>query len=195
MTDLQERAAEAAGNWRRFDHFAWYAEPDNAENWHLYHYVNRDSGLLEESNAAAIEREMARYISAGVNVQKQHFTHWAVGWVDALAVRVYDKRGRVTAAFRKLCEIQDRLADYPVLDDDDYSNREYEATVANIADAAHWYCDTDITEDQSEEVFSWLFQNNQAAIEADSQAAYPDKEAMTEALAALGLLTEVLEDV
>ena len=66
---------------------------------------------------------------------EEHHTHWAVGWVDGYAIRVY-RRGRITKAFRTCHDLQSRLADYPVLDEDDYSNRVYEATLENIADAA-----------------------------------------------------------
>jgi hypothetical protein len=46
------------------------------------------------------------------------------------------RRGHITRAFRKYHELAQRLADYPVLDEDDYCRREYESTLENIMNAA-----------------------------------------------------------
>lgn len=119
---LEAAAKDFAGNWQKFESFGWHEKPADAENWGIYHLDHRDSNLLDQSNAAAITKELEVY---GDDVVPQRFGHWAVGWIDALAVRVY-KRGKITDAFQKLHELLKRLDDYPVLDDEDLSQRETE---------------------------------------------------------------------
>ena len=49
-------------------------------------------------------------------------SHWAVGWVEWIAIHESD-----TAALAKADEHCGRLENYPVLDEEDWSRREYEA--------------------------------------------------------------------
>jgi hypothetical protein len=65
----------------------------------------------------------------------EHHHHWAVGHVDGYSIRVF-RDGRITEAFEAYHALAQRLADYPVLDEEDYSRREYEATLENLPDAA-----------------------------------------------------------
>jgi hypothetical protein len=55
------------------------------------------------------------------DVEAHTFRHWAVGWVDHLFVRIHDERGEITPAFASIMEWEERLEEYPVADDDDYS--------------------------------------------------------------------------
>jgi hypothetical protein len=54
--DLEEAAEQAAGNWREFDSFCWHRAQviDDADNWAIVYSHHRDSGLLDQSNAAAV---------------------------------------------------------------------------------------------------------------------------------------------
>jgi hypothetical protein len=102
-------------------------------------------------------------------------------------MRVF-RNGRITEAFQKYHELSERLADYPVLDETDYSNREYEATLENIADAG-WRLrqEFDLPEDWAEQVYSWLSDNRSGEVEnRDDQGGYPSQSALVEAFAALG---------
>ena len=47
-------------------------------------------------------------------------SHWAVGHVDGMSLRVV-KSGQITEAFRQYHELASKLADYPLLDEEDYS--------------------------------------------------------------------------
>jgi hypothetical protein len=78
---------------------------------------NRDSDCLTISNFECALRELG---GEGDNVEIHRFGHWACGWWEALAV----KSGTPE------CEIAERLfsrlQDYPVLDEEDWSDRECE---------------------------------------------------------------------
>jgi len=69
------------------------------------------------------------------DVVMERHSHWAVGHVDGFSVRVF-RDGDFTDAFRTYHGLVERLSEYPILDESEYGEREYVATVENIADAA-----------------------------------------------------------
>lgn len=58
--DVEQLASGVAGNWQRFDSFSWWGRDDelipDPERWCIVYVSNRDSGLVDQSNAAAIEK-------------------------------------------------------------------------------------------------------------------------------------------
>ncbi len=189
--DLDDAAKKAAGNWRSFDSFCWHraSELDDAGKWTIVYSYHRDSGLLDQSNAAAITEAMNHFTDHDEpDVIAEHHHHWAVGWVDGFAIRVFGAGGDITDAFRAYHEIVERLADYPILDEEDYSCREYESTLRNIGDAA-WGLKRrfELPEDWESLVFSWFRDHNQHAVEnRDDQGGYPTEDELELAFAALG---------
>ena len=173
---LEAMAQEGAGNWRKFPDFCWYDQPDNPNDWMIYHLDNRDSGILEQSNAEAARKRLATYVE---DIVPQSFGHWACGWIDALAVRVFWGDGEITDAFKELYSILKDLEDYPLLDEDDYSKREHDVALANISDSACGLEHNGPVGWESE-VFSWLWDN------CDDRGAYPSTESIERALKALG---------
>ena len=182
---LQDAAKEAAGNWLKFSCFVWHRPPDHADQWAIVYTHNRDSGLVDQSNAGAIDKALAPFV--GRDVRKENHSHWACGWVEGYAIRVF-RRGRITKAFKTYHELARRLAEYPLLDEADYSNREYEATVENIGDAAWRLKDEyDLPKGWQSAVFSWLWDNNDSAVEnVDDRGGYPDEGQLRAAFDALG---------
>jgi len=182
--DVAAAAKAAAGNWREFQCFAWHRQPNDADNWAIVYTQNRDSELLDRSNAAAIEEAMQPYL--GGDVVAEHHSHWACGWIDGYSIRVY-RRGRITRAFKAYHELAVRLADYPVLDEEDYSRREYEATIENLADAA-WRLknEYELPEGWEGAVYDWFSSNDCSAIESsDDRGGYPTEEQLRAAFEAL----------
>ena len=43
---------------------------------------------------------------------------------------------QITDAFKTYHDLMEQMDGYPILDEEDYSNREYEATLENISDSA-----------------------------------------------------------
>jgi hypothetical protein len=100
--------------------------------------ITRDSDPLAESNYAVAMRQLCAV--AGIDAMSvgflgrpwfdddpcdapiavAEFRHWACGWIHELFIRV-DREDLVA----KSVELVGRVADYPVLDDDDYAEREY----------------------------------------------------------------------
>jgi hypothetical protein len=188
--NLEEAAKEAAGNWRHFHCFVWFRdrELNDADQWAIIYTHHRDSGLLDQSNAAVIEKAMKPFSEGDdPNVVFESHNHWAVGHVDGFSVRVF-KNGEITKAFEKYHDLARQLDDYPILDESDYSDREFEATSENIEDAA-WKLkhDFDLPEGWESEVYSWLSDNRCGEIEnVDDLGGYPSEEALKAAFDALG---------
>jgi hypothetical protein len=183
---LEDAAKEAAGNWQHFNCFSWHRASDlnDAENWAIFYTNHRDSGLIDMSNAETIAAALEPFIEKGDVVVENH-NHWAVGWVDGFSIRVF-RRGRITKAFRIYHELAQRLSDYPILDEEDYSRREYEATIENLIDAA-WKLknEFELPEGWEESVYDW-FSDHNFAIESSDRGGYPTEDQLRAAFEALG---------
>jgi hypothetical protein len=110
-----------------------------------------------------------------------------VGHVDGFSIRVFC-HGEITKAFREYHELARRLADYPVLDETDYSRREVEATLTNLPQAA-WRLkhDFELPDDWPSEVCDWLSDHRPSAVEnADDRGGYPKESDLEAAFAAIG---------
>lgn len=190
-SDVENAATEMVGNHERFDSFCWHEPPDDAENWCLVYTHNRDSDLLEESNADAIRTELEPFMESG-DVRSEHHGHWACGWIDGYAIRVFDDAGEVTEAFRTWCYLKERLADYPLLDEEDFSRKEFEAALEAIESEGRRHVRDDAPTDWSGEVYSWLSDNEadypHELENRDGTGAYPSEDAIRAALLDLAFL-------
>jgi hypothetical protein len=186
---LEEAARRAAGNWKEFESFSWHGHPDvdDLDNWCIFYTHNRDSGLLDQSNAAQIDEALKPFTDGDdPDCVSEHNSHWA--WVDGYAIRVFDKQRQITPAFRAYFNLQSRMSDYPALDEEDYSRREYEATLENIGECLTSHLrDYELPDGWEEACWDWLWNNNQRAIEnRDDQGGWPSEEELEEAFLALG---------
>ena len=105
-----------------FDHAGAFL-PDRQE-WFVVPVIRtRDSGVLEISNfeCAWSRIEDASVRDDTLSCESHRFGHWGPGWFEVILVRP----GSHCATEAQ--QIADALADYPALDEDDYSSREWEA--------------------------------------------------------------------
>lgn len=186
ISTIEESAEQSAGNWREWECFVWWREDEleSPNDWMIHYTHNRDSRLLDLSNAEQIRQALEKYTEGDdPDVVEESHTHWAVGHVDGFSLRVF-KDGEITEAFRTLHDLMERLEEYPILDESDYSERETEATAENIIDAAWNLKDEyELPEDWHWEVYSWLSENNCGEIEnTDDQGGYPSEDALREAM-------------
>jgi len=190
MRSIAEAAKEAAGNWKRFKCFVWYRRRDlkDPDNWAIIYTSHRDSGLVAQSNAYVIAEAMKPFTETDdPDVVFESHDHHLVGHADGFSVRVY-RDGKITKAFKAYYALTDRLADYPILDEEDYSRREYDATLENITDAAwrmkHEY---DLPHGWESEVYSWLSDHRSRSVEnRDDLGGYPEEDDLRAAFDALG---------
>lgn len=190
--DVEAAAKEMAGNWQHFDSFAWHRVYDleDADQWALIYTSNRDSGLLARSNEEAINKLLEQYADGDdPDLVFETHSHWAVGHVSGFSVRVFRPDGTITDAFREVCAIQERLDDYPVLDESEYSKRELEATLENYRSEIGHYR-SDLRDGWESELYQHFSDTNQYRyIESrDDQGGWAPRAALVEALIEMGLL-------
>ncbi len=189
---IEYRAQSAAGNWQEFSCFCWYEKPEDAENWAIVYTHNRDSGLLDQSNAAVIGKALHPFSEGDApDVRFESHNHWAVGHVDGFSIRVF-KDGQITDAFRVLADLNERMEDYPILDESDYSDREWEATYENVQSAVKYMRPQFVLpDDWYGLLIDWLDAHKNHALEnTDDQGGWLDDDELTEAFDALGFARE-----
>ena len=195
---IQDIAKEAAGSWKKESNFVWFDSPEDGDNWTIINPEHRDSTITEQSNSAAIQKALGAGEFSD-DVLMGQASHWAVGWMTQICVRVYDTDGNVTPAFQELVNIQLQLQEYPILDKSDNSRREYEAALRGIEDS----CSTELAygtpDSWAKDVFSWLWEHEPREVEnVDDTGAYPSSKSIDRALRALGFNASAehkLEDV
>lgn len=110
--------------WQKPDHYAGASWPD--------YYSSgvgrsRDSDDLEESNFHVMLKDLGGEDDPNVIVVRE--SHWAVGWVEWIAIRE-DNDKALAIADRNV----ERMESYPVLDENDWSEREQESAELVWAD-------------------------------------------------------------
>jgi len=104
-----------------------WTRPDSyfGAEWHDYYVFlsqHRDSDSLTRSNFISA---MKRLGDESETVQIVHERHWAVGWVEWIAIHESD-----LSAIAKAQEMLDKIESYPVLDEDHWSNLEFDEATA-----------------------------------------------------------------
>jgi hypothetical protein len=187
-SDVEAVAHELAGNHQNFDRFAWWDQPADAQRWAIVYTHNRDDGILAQSNASVIGKELGPYLEAG-DVTAERHVHWAAGWIAGFAIKVYDAAGEVTEAFRTYCSLQERLEHYPLLDEEDHSRREHDAALEHIEDAGRRFISAAAPAAWEGQVYRWLWDNDQRQLDdRDGTGAAPTDASVQKALTALGWL-------
>lgn len=100
--------------------------PDNyfGAKWGGYYVFlgqHRDSDVLERSNFRSALEAIGGESEHDNGVQVVREGHWAVGWVEWIAIPAGP-----SVALAKANEIMSRLEDYPVVNEDDLSELEHE---------------------------------------------------------------------
>ena len=91
--------------------------PDQ-QDWLVVVGRNRDSDVLNKSNFHSALRELG---GESDTVQIVRFGHWGPGWIELILVDPQDEQRREIAE-----SIEASLADYPILDESDFTERETE---------------------------------------------------------------------
>lgn len=183
VKDAQTAADQAVKETANIRDFAYRGDLPLGKTWAFTFARNRDSDILDVSNYETIKEDLEKRFPK--DVEEVHASHFAFGWVDHLAVKMLDKKGKVTKAGIAALEWVDKLESYPVADEEDYSRRELEATLENIEFEGGLDADT------AGDVYRWLSDNEPGTVESsDDKGGYPSKEKIEEALWAIGKPTE-----
>lgn len=142
MTELIDKAKKAL---ERPENFAYYGDLNEMDGWGRSGLVqHRDSDELGKSNWQVITKDLLERFPDDFAIESS--SHWAVGWIEELRVRVIRQdaikdhgfpiardtvavewsEDIITDAFKAVVEWADKLADYPVADEEHYSRLEHE---------------------------------------------------------------------
>jgi hypothetical protein len=104
-----------------------WKRPDSyyGAEWHDYYVFldqHRDSDSLTRSNFISAMKQLGGETET---VQIVRESHWAVGWVEWIAIHKSDLK-----AIEKAQEIINKIDVYPVLDENHWSNLEYDEATA-----------------------------------------------------------------
>ena len=120
--------------------FGYWGSKDMFKTWGFCGVdKNRDSDLLEISNFEVITRDLISKFPNDFRIE--NYSHWMVGNVDRLVCRIlkYElpfidqvNEKDITTAFIAAMEWLDQLNDYPVADEGDYSDKQYEQGIKEI---------------------------------------------------------------
>ena len=196
LDSLESFCKAFANNHAKFESFGWHARPDNSHLWGIYYTHHRDSGLLDQSNASVISKALDKFTGDDDStVVGESHNHWAVGWIEGYSILVYDGDNNPTEAVQVLYELLLRLDDYPILDEEDYSEKELDATGENVRMAVRDYIrqlDTDLeySDDIADKVNYWLGNYTNALENRDDQGGWPSDDDIELALVKLGILAE-----
>lgn len=100
------------------------------DNWKIVAFRTRNSDLLEESNWYGFVERLSP-VEGVENIESSdpspaeihRFGHWALGWFEIILVQPESEEEKIAE------ELYRKLEDYPVLDDEDYSQRCFDAAV------------------------------------------------------------------
>lgn len=87
------------------------------DEYYLLYSHHRDSDIINESNYQTLKKifiDLPGVIERSAN-------HWAVGWVEYLLIHEKEHDTLVKGEY-----YLGQLKDYPILDEDDFSNRDYD---------------------------------------------------------------------
>lgn len=99
--------------------------------------ITRDTppGSLDRSNWEVLKAQLSAL--PGEDFEVHRFGHWACGWFEIILVRPGTKAAEVAQA------AEDKIADYPALNEDDWSQREWEAHDAGLCEDGCSCCESD----------------------------------------------------
>ena len=159
--------------------------------------LTRDSGLLEQANAISLKAHLKATPGIQGSWEIHTFNHWAVGWVEHLSFKVLKKGPgkKTTKIYGVIKDWFDGLSDYPVADDELLSRLEYEAGLAAIEGEGSRYLKDGADEAWVELVYRWLSDHCARELEDhDGNGAYPSREAVRDAMRAVGVHEEEEEE-
>lgn len=120
--DHQKDAEQIVAAARKLPYFG---ELPVGKTWGSIIGHHRDSDTLEESNFWVVSKDLEERFPEDVEIVR--FGHFGVGWIEELMVRFLDKKGKITAAGKAALEWAYEIDDYPVADEDDYTQRQVDA--------------------------------------------------------------------
>lgn len=164
-----DKLIKQLGSPSAFDSWENYMGERPNPNLYCVLHRNRDSSIRTNSNwDCAIQM----FEDAELDYDITHVGHWACGWIEYLSVDINDKD-----SFKMGEQIEASLANYPVLNEEDFCEREYEDGLKTIELCIDSWFEIGEGLDDFSELYSHLLDNGYCHTEDSS----PSDEEMREA--------------
>ena len=161
------------------------------ENWAEINFQTHSGNLKNTSNFFTILDELCNVVEMSFSLEATYdlvINHKTLS-ENGFIIRVY-KDNQITFVFQKLYEICKRLKKICFLNEEDYRNRCYEATIENISYSIK-SLEIEIPsslEDAAINIFDWLLENRPDSVEYKHyKGADPNEEEVMDVLKTLGL--------
>lgn len=92
------------------------------DTWLVFLSKTRDADLIEESNFEVALKVLGEIGGEGKDYAIFRQSHWACGWLETIIINPKSE-----TLVEKAVEMENDLEEYALLDDGDYSEREYNA--------------------------------------------------------------------
>ena len=129
---------EAKASLERPSDFMYYGGYHEEDGWGRAFGQHRDSDALERSNWFIISTDLKKRFPD--DIHEESANHWAVGWCETLRVKVLidpEKEiteDNITEAFKAVLKWKHALEDYPVADEEHWTELEHEEMVKYLDD-------------------------------------------------------------
>lgn len=172
--------------------FGYWGNKDMFDTWGFCGIdMNSSSSVLEVSNFKTITDKFINLYPNDFRIEG--FKHWAVGHVDRLTCRVYEVvNGKkiITETFSKIMEVLDELNDYPIYDEDNYSDLLYEEALEYLRDLPNYLAKMiDLKIEGYEDMIYSEIVNMDIMFDVDAQE-YPSDDDILEAVYIRGIWNE-----
>ncbi len=123
----------------------------------MFAYSPLADDLLGESNYHTILAALTAEFPGDSRVEASGFGHWTYAHFDAIKIRVLDKRGRITPEFAMAAVYARALQDYPLFDEEDYSERESAEYDRQFTEELNWLSrSVELTDAQRQAIWEWV---------------------------------------
>ena len=141
--NIEKMAVQAL---KKPEDFGYWGSDDMFKTWGFTgHDQSRDSGILEKSNFKVISKDLMNEYPDDCRIES--YSHWLVGNVERLVCRILldENKGAVkeniTDVFKLAMRWQDDLNDYPIADEDDWSDECYKDCIETIHNMSTYLLD------------------------------------------------------
>ena len=128
--------------WQKADNYLGQSYSD----YYVSLAQSRDSGILEQSNFDNALKQLGGETDTVLVVRN---SHWAVGWIEWIAIHESDTDAIATGE-----NIEHKMADYPVLDENDYFQREHDYALDTWLNAYSLRDRIDLCKEYNESIFA-----------------------------------------
>lgn len=194
MVDYENNIEESARlALKKPEDFGYWGSEDMFKTWGFTgHDKSRDAGILDRSNFKVISENLMSEYPEDCRIES--YSHWLVGYVERLVCRILldeDKgivEDNITDVFRLAMRWQDMLNDYPIADENDWSDECYKDCIETLEGMNAYLLDMidQSNESWAESVYFHLIQEMDVTFDPDANM-YPSDDQILLAVYSLKL--------